>query len=840
MERNARTKKLKIAIIAIALLLCFALAVGITTAFYQAQRRAMGSVKMDQGIIIDYKGFNKGDENIWQREATTTFKLFEERDAQPGEQIYAYPAGIRANAESVDFYARLKLEYSFYNVVGDVETPVALANPKSLITTSSTFFDSNWVVSTDGYYYYGAGTVLNKFSKDATNYIDIFAKDGEGNVVAQFLIEGANFVGETAGEGGGFVVNGTAINKIVVLLTLETLQGDADAAAEGWKITKSSDQTIDVSGETEADITIDDIISGDRDGEITIAGDPAQPLTITIGSKAFYGCSKLKLTLSNSENIEYRIATDAFSTGATIMYGIDNVSSKLINPSTSGHTTVGFDGRWQVSAPGLYLFLPSPITPTTSSYGDFQYTDDQGTWYFDLIDSNGNTVTLSSNNNMSVSTLGASTYANTNTYSAKLRKFVPNEGITIVNIPKFIGISQESNKYAVTELYYTFQNCSGLTSITIPDSVTCIGGYAFYCCINLTSITIPDSVTSIGTNAFQNCIGITSITIPDSVTSVGESAFYGCSNLTSITIPDSVTSIEQYAFNDCSGLTSITIPDSVTSIGERAFNRCSGLTSITIPDGVTSIGDAAFSGCSSLTSIIVASGNTKYHSTGNCLIETVSKTLITGCKNSEIPTDGSVTSIRYGAFEGHSGITSITIPNSVTSIGMYGFRACTGLTSITIGNGVTSIGNAAFEFCSGLTSIDIPEGVTSIGDWAFSGCSGLTTITIPSSVSSIGDGAFAGCSGLTSVVVKGNITAIRYRCFGGCSNLESIVLPSSVTTIEDGAFRNCSKLTTIYVDSADATAITGLGFTKVGDTLYNEKGVADENGKYYKYSGAIA
>ncbi len=172
-----------------------------------------------------------------------------------------------------------------------------------------------------------------------------------------------------------------------------------------------------------------------------------------------------------------------------------------------------------------------------------------------------------------------------------------------------------------------FRDCSGLTSITIPDSVTSIGGYAFYGCSSLTSITIGGSVTSIGGSAFYNCSGLTSITIPDSVTSIGGSAFYACSSLTSITIPDSVTSIGDSAFCRCSGLTSITIPSSVTSIGEFAFNSCSGLTSVTIPDSVTSIGRHAFSGCSSLTSITIGKG---------------------------------VTSIGDAAFFGCSGLTSIT------------------------------------------------------------------------------------------------------------------------------------------------------------------------------------
>ncbi len=287
---------------------------------------------------------------------------------------------------------------------------------------------------------------------------------------------------------------------------------------------------------------------------------------------------------------------------------------------------------------------------------------------------------------------------------------------------------------------YAFRDCTGLTSVTIPDSVTSIGYDAFENCTGLTSITIPNSVTSIGDHAFYNCTGLMSVTIGGSVTSIGSYAFYNCTGLTSITIPDSVKSIGNYAFRDCTRLTSVTIGDSVTSIGASAFyntawynnqpnglvyagkvaykykgtmpsntsivlragtlgiagyafSGCTGLKSITIPDSVTSIGEEAFAGCSGLTSITVAKGNTKYHSAGNCLIETESKTLIAGCKNSIIPTDGSVTSIGEGAFYNCTGLTNVTIPDSVTSIGYEAFYNCTGLKSIKF-NGTKAQWNA--------------------------------------------------------------------------------------------------------------------------------------------------
>ena len=148
---------------------------------------------------------------------------------------------------------------------------------------------------------------------------------------------------------------------------------------------------------------------------------------------------------------------------------------------------------------------------------------------------------------------------------------------------------------------YVFYGCSGLTSLTIPSSVTAIGRCAFWGCSGLTNLAIPSSVTKIGSWTFCGCSGLTNLTIPSGVTLIGDGAFKDCSGLTSLTIPSSVTWICNYAFEGCSGLTSLTIPPTLTFIGNGAFKDCSGLTSIYVSQGELSdwwfLRAGVFEGC---------------------------------------------------------------------------------------------------------------------------------------------------------------------------------------------------------------------------------------------------
>ena len=394
--------------------------------------------------------------------------------------------------------------------------------------------------------------------------------------------------------------------------------------------------------------------------------------------------------------------------------------------------------------------------------------------------------------------------------------------------------------------------------MTIPSSVTEIGGCAFYGCSGLTSITIPSGVTSIDYQTFYGCSGLTSLTIPSSVTSIGDEAFRGCSGLTSLTLPSSVTSIGDEAFRGCSGLTSLTIPSGVTEIGESAFRGCSGLTSLTIPSSVTSIGRYAFYGCSGLTSIYACLEKIpklgSYVFTGcdakNCILYVPTGTyddywvsdfgyfenIVDGInKDGLLTTQVTIKLDEAGTLPDKISaneknlITNLKIVGKINGTDLKFIREMAGrdfnggktdgklsildLSEAKIVAGgdayvrydnkrYTSNDNLddyAFAGCSGLTSLTIPSGVTSIGNYAFEGCSGLTSLTIPSGVTSIGNYAFTGCSGLTSLTIPSGVTSIGEGVFYGCSGLTSLTIPSGVTSIGYYAFEGCSGLTSIYV-----------------------------------------
>ncbi len=307
-------------------------------------------------------------------------------------------------------------------------------------------------------------------------------------------------------------------------------------------------------------------------------------------------------------------------------------------------------------------------------------------------------------------------------------------------------------------------------------------------------------------------------------------------SIKAVVINNGITSIGEFAFYNCSAIESISIPNSVTTIDTRAFDGCSSLKSITIPASVSSIGWGAFGSSQvSLESISVSSGNNVYHSNNSCLIETSTKKLVLGCKNSVIPADGSVTAIGDLSFNYCKDLKTIEIPESVSSIGYNSFGECSSLESINIPEAVTEITRHAFDGCSSLKNIVIHDSLISIGELSFNRCTSLKSIYIGSSVSSISNDSFSSTESLEEIVVSpdnkvyhssgnclietesklllkgcgesvipsdGSVTSIGYMSFGYSQNLTGIYIPDSIVSIEAHAFSTCASLEKVIISDS--------------------------------------
>lgn len=375
-----------------------------------------------------------------------------------------------------------------------------------------------------------------------------------------------------------------------------------------------------------------------------------------------------------------------------------------------------------------------------------------------------------------------------------------------------------------------FSGCTSLTNINIPNGVKTIGYGAFKGCSSLQKITLPDSLKNINAGAFSNCSSLDAINIPGNVVNISNSVFNGCTSLTTVKLPEKIIYIGSGLFNGCTGLTSITIPDSVIGIGNFAFRGCTSLSSITIPKNVTSIGGEAFYDCKNLTSLTL-SNNLK--SIANSVFSGCNKlskvyiTDMTAWCNIEFNDYWGSNPLYYGAdlYLNGNKVTDLVIPDNVKEIKPYSFHKYKQLNTVNVSNSVTKIGERAFYECSNLTMINIPSRVTNIGYEAFYSCKNLNKVNIndltswcnidfvSSTSNPLQNGADLCLNGanVENVSNLSGIKKIKQYVFYNCKTLTSIVIPNGITEIGYSAFFGCSNLTSVTIP-ASVTSISGYAF----------------------------
>lgn len=337
---------------------------------------------------------------------------------------------------------------------------------------------------------------------------------------------------------------------------------------------------------------------------------------------------------------------------------------------------------------------------------------------------------------------------------------IPTETAGDLVVPSYLN-----NRQVVSIGTRAFDNCTRLTSVTIPEGVTNISSYAFYNCTSLTTVVLPKSIKALGASAFQGCTSLATVSFAGDQLQVGQAAFLNCSGLRSLVVNAEKLTLADHAFFACSGLKSCELHGREVTVGDYAFGRYS----LWHYDGQYYSGE-----CSSLTNVVI---------------------------------EGSASvSINANAFVGCPRLEEVAVAGQQTlSLGASAFQGCTALNNVDlIGEQAATMGNSAFQNCLSLCAIALPNALMTVQTNTFLNCRALTDLVLPTNVVRISYRAFDTCTALSNVVFDAAMQVIEAQAFFGCKALETLTLPAAMTSVGDRAFEECSSLRTVTCSDPEA------------------------------------
>lgn len=412
------------------------------------------------------------------------------------------------------------------------------------------------------------------------------------------------------------------------------------------------------------------------------------------------------------------------------------------------------------------------------------------------------------------------------------------------------------------DLYGAFADCTDITELIIPNSVTQMDAMSFCYCTSLQKVVIGNGITTIEYDTFCGCSALYDLTLGNSVETIQEYAFCEAP-LKELILPDSVTTIYQWAFEGSNGMEKLHIGKGLKNFfreDPESGDYCSA-DAICLIEVLWGYND--YVSHNNLQFISVDKNNTIFNDANgsNVIIETSTNTLILGCNKSTIPS--TIVNIGQSAFYGCGELIDVTLPSGVTKIRAYTFAGCVNLETINLPVGIQIIDSNAFFNCHNLTDISFPDGLEYIGQEAFRNCTSLTSVILPESLTRLGRNIFRDSgvvyntydnayylgsvnnsyfalikptsSNITSCTTNENCKLMAENAFSN-SNIQTITIPGGISNISEDAFHYCKSLTTVtignsvksisndafYGCSSLTTVTIGTGIESIGNYAFSK------------------